>query len=77
MATWQIQASVDDEANLDEVAAAAEKAGLRIQQKLTALGLIIGEIDEEQIASVQAVRGISSVERTREVRIAPPGSDIQ
>jgi hypothetical protein len=77
MARWQIQASIEDGADLEQVASAAEQAGLRVQQKLAAVGLLIGEIDEEHIPSVQAVAGVSAVERTREIRIPPPGSPIQ
>jgi hypothetical protein len=62
---------------IDEVAAAAMRAGMTVEQRLPDLGVLTGEIDRDKLARLRQVDGISDVEEERTVRIPTPNSPIQ
>jgi hypothetical protein len=68
---------VDDDhlAAIDEVAAALQRAGLRLGDVLPAVGAITGCVDDP--AALAAVEGVSAVEPAREIRLPAPGEDVQ
>ena len=61
----------------NEVAAAAEQAGMKVEQRLNEIGVLTGVIDQDKIGRLRQVDGISDVEEERTVRIPPPDSPIQ
>lgn len=61
----------------DEVARAAEAAGLRIEQRLDGIGVLTGQIDAKALGRLRAVPGVEGVEQERRVGIAPPDSTVQ
>ena len=79
MAKVRLSLSVSDSHmnKIDEVAAAATRAGMTVEQRLTELGVLTGEIDQDKIDRLRQVDGVSDVEEERTVRIPPPGSPIQ
>jgi uncharacterized membrane protein (DUF441 family) len=65
-------------ASIDDVAAALEDAGLRVGAVMATIGVITGVADDPgQLAALQALDGVASVEVGREVRLPPPDSPIQ
>jgi hypothetical protein len=79
MSRTRLSVSVDDARlnRVSEVARALEKAGLKVEEELATIGVITGEIDDAKVDDVHRVEGVAHVEAEREVRIAPPESDIQ
>jgi len=61
----------------DEIVAASEKLGLQVSQRLPGIGVIIGEIDENQLAALRKLEGIAGVEPAHSFNLPPPQSDIQ
>jgi hypothetical protein len=68
---------VDDDhlGAIDEVAAALERAGLRVDAVLPAAGAITGSIGEP--AALAAVEGVAAIEPAREFRLPPPDEQVQ
>ena len=60
-----------------KVAAAAKRAGLKVEQQLKDLGVLTGVIDKDKIDRLRQVEGISHVEEERTISIPPPDSAIQ
>jgi hypothetical protein len=71
--------SVDDrhKDRLSEVVEHCEKLGLKVEQRLDAIGVVTGSIDSANVDAIRQIEGVSSVEPSREIRIAPPGSKLQ
>ena len=79
MAVVEVVVSVEDRYldQLPEVARRLEGAGLQVEQALDALGAVTGQVEEARIPALAQVEGVSSVERSREIHLSPPTSDIQ
>ena len=60
-----------------QVAQACTKAGLRITQKLEAIGILSGMINSTKLQALEQVEGVAAVEGTRSYQVAPPSSKIQ
>ena len=71
--------SVDDrhKDRLSEVIENCEKLGLKVEQRLDAIGVVTGSIDSANVDAIKQVEGVSSVEPSREIKIAPPDSKLQ
>jgi hypothetical protein len=79
MASKKYSLSVAD-GHLDrmpEIAREAEAAGLRIESRLEAVGVLTGSAAPDAVERLRGIPGVEAVEEEREVRIAPPGSRIQ
>ncbi len=72
-----ISVADDHMKRFSEVLKAAEKAGMKIDQKHKDLGVATGSIDADKLDSLRNVGGVDHVEQEREVKIAPPESDVQ
>ena len=68
---------VDDDhlAAIDEVAAALQRAGLRLGDVLPAVGAITGSVDDPAV--LDGVEGVAAVEQAQEVHLPPPEEDVQ
>jgi hypothetical protein len=79
MAKVRLSLSVSDShlKQLSQVAKAAKKAGMKVEQQHDALGVLTGSIDEKKLSALHRIEGVSHVEEQRAVGIAPPGSPIQ
>jgi hypothetical protein len=63
---------------IEDVAAALQEAGLRLDLVLPATGVITGAAeDEAALEAIAAVEGVASVERAQEIGIPPPDEQIQ
>jgi hypothetical protein len=60
---------------IDEVAAALQRAGLRLGDVLPAVGAITGSVDDP--AALAEVEGVAAVERAQEIRLPPPDAEVQ
>ncbi|MET0684808.1 MAG: hypothetical protein ABW060_05800 [Solirubrobacteraceae bacterium] len=60
---------------MDDVAAALQQAGLRLQSTLPATGVITGAAEDP--AALEAVPGVAAVEAARDVGVPPPDSPLQ
>lgn len=63
--------------DFSQVVKSIRKAGMKIEEQLKEIGVVTGSIDEKKIASLNKVKGVASVEQSRDVQIAPPDSNIQ
>lgn len=75
----RITVTVDD-AHLDDLeglAAALRAAGMQVQQILSSIGIITGEVADAQRAAIVQVPGVVSVENQQVFQLPPPDSDIQ
>jgi hypothetical protein len=79
VADIEVLVSVDDAHadRLTEVAEDLRRAGMRVEQTLEGLGTLTGFCDPGNLENVRRVRGVVSVERSREVEIPPPDADVQ
>lgn len=60
---------------MDDVAAALQQAGLRLQSTLPSTGVITGAAEDP--AALEAVPGVAAVETARDVGVPPPDSPLQ
>ncbi|WP_199728790.1 hypothetical protein [Corallococcus sp. CA053C] len=60
---------------IDGVVSGLRAAGLRDITVLAEVGLVQGVAREDALANLEQVPGVSAVERSREVRVLPPGSE--
>jgi hypothetical protein len=79
MAKVRLSLSVSDShmGRISKVAQAAEKAGLKVEQRLDDLGVLIGSIDEDKVGQLHGLDGVSHVEKAQVVGVPPPHSPIQ
>jgi hypothetical protein len=68
--------SVDAE-QWTETVAAAQRAGLQVDDEHQILGTLAGSIQEDRLADLEAVEGVRAVERSRNLRIPPPDAPVQ
>jgi hypothetical protein len=75
----KITISVADDAidRIDEVVAALEHGGLRVDQVLRPIGVITGSIDTQRVQALGNVPGVAAVEPQGTVRLPPPDADVQ
>lgn len=72
-----IQLTLASDADLERVAAAASALGMRVEQKLEALGVITGVADEGALDALRALPQVTALERSRAIKLPPRGSPIQ
>jgi hypothetical protein len=79
MAKVRLSVSISDShmGRISDVAAAAERAGMEVEQQLPQIGVLTGTIEQDRLQALQRVPGVQHVEEEREVGIAPPGSRLQ
>ncbi len=75
----KLSVSVDDEhlSKFSEIVKKVEKAGMKVDEKHKDLGVVNGSIEKDKVDSLRKVEGVAHIEEEREVRIAPPESDVQ
>ena len=75
----EIVVSVDDEnlGRLDEIVAALERIGMRVEHRMPSLGTVSGVADEALVDALRAVAGVEAVEAAQAFGIPPPDSDVQ
>ena len=59
------------------VADALRDAGLDVAQVLAEIGVVTGSVEPSRLSDVEAVRGVASVEQSREVRLPHPDEPVQ
>jgi hypothetical protein len=69
-----------DPQHVDAIADVAEELrarGMRVEQVLGEVGMVLGTIDAGAEQSVRAVDGVQSVDRSLDYRIPPPDAPVQ
>ena len=71
--------TVDDAhlARLDAVAEALRRHGLQVEQVLSEVGLIAGQLPAGRALGELRVEGVAAVEEARTVRLPPPDAPVQ
>lgn len=64
-------------AEVDDIAWRLAQAGMEVEQVLAVLGVVTGSVEESQLAALQRLPGVGSVEEQTSFRIPPPGADVQ
>ena len=73
-----ITVAEDRRAKLKQIASELQNNGLEVNSEpLENLGIITGLVEEPGIEQLKKVKGVTAVEPSRPVQIAPPESDIQ
>lgn len=73
-----VTVAADRKANLKQIASELQNHGLEISAApLENLGMISGLVEEKSIERLKNVNGVSAVEPSGTVQIAPPESDLQ
>jgi hypothetical protein len=68
----------DHLAAIDEVAAALQRAALRLGDVLPAAGAITGAVEDSALLpALAAVDGVAAVEPAQEIQLPPPDEPIQ
>ncbi|HVF79127.1 MAG TPA: hypothetical protein VNA28_12595 [Solirubrobacteraceae bacterium] len=62
---------------LDDLAGRLVRAGMQVEQVLSAVGAITGSLEDAQLAVVARLAGVAAVEQQAASRIAPPEAEIQ
>ncbi|BCJ75045.1 hypothetical protein CS0771_45890 [Catellatospora sp. IY07-71] len=75
----RITVSVNDDhvTQIDDLAERLRTAGMRVDQVLSAAGMITGAVDQDRRASIAMVPGVAAVEDETSFQLPPPESDIQ
>ncbi|HSL00761.1 MAG TPA: hypothetical protein VK869_10525 [Rubrobacteraceae bacterium] len=79
MAEVNVSVSVAD-SSMDRFSGVVRRlkdSGLNVDQELEDIGVVTGSVDSEKVEGLGEVEGVARVERSRDLRIAPPDSDIQ
>ena len=79
MEKLKVNVSVADDhlRSMQEVVQRLKDAGLSVEQTLEGLGIVTGTVEAAKLPALSGLEGVSAVETDREVRIAPPDSDLQ
>jgi hypothetical protein len=67
---------VVDVDRMDAVVRALAEIGVRIDQEIPAIGVVIGHVPEALITTIGRIDGVSAVEAERQVVIDGPDSDL-
>jgi hypothetical protein len=78
-ATVNVIVLLDDEGlnRVDEALRDLRAAGLSVHKVMPSIGTITGSVEEKHLQKLRHVRGVSSVEISREYRVPPPDSEVQ
>ena len=79
MAAEQVNVSIaeDYRDRFPEVIARVKRTGLKVEHELAEIGVVTGTIDPARLAALERVEGVAAAEVGRQIRIAPPESEIQ
>ena len=79
MAAEQVNVSIaeDYRDRFPEVIERVKQAGLEVEHELADIGVVTGTIDSARLAALERVEGVAAAEVGRQIRIAPPESEIQ
>jgi hypothetical protein len=79
MAKVHLTVSIKDEhlPRFQDVVDRMRKTGFAVDQELKSTGVVTGNIDSEKVSDLRRLNEVAHVEESRNVGIAPPGSEIQ
>jgi hypothetical protein len=62
--------------NIDDVADRLAKAGLSVNAKLAAIGVVTGSAETAAISNLRSIEGVEDVSEDAPVQLPPPGSPL-
>jgi hypothetical protein len=79
MATEHVTVAIDERfrGRFAQVVERIKSAGLKVDQELEEAGVVTGSIVADKLSDLERVEGVAAAERDRQIRIAPPESDVQ
>ena len=79
MSKVKLSVLIDDEhrGDFSKVVKSIKKAGMEVDNQLQEIGVVTGSIDAKKVRSLHKVKGVASVEQSRDYQIPPPDSDVQ
>jgi hypothetical protein len=73
----QVLLAEEHQASLPAVIARLQEAGMEVAEKLEEVGAVTGHVRSTQVEALRGIDGVSDVERSRAVGVAPPDSPVQ
>ncbi len=61
----------------DAVVQQAAAAGLEVEDRMTAVGVVTGRVSRDRTAALAGVDGVEAVEEERTFQLPPPDSPVQ
>jgi hypothetical protein len=81
MAAQDVTVAIDDAhlapSQFNEIVRRMEQAGLTVASRGQLTGVVSGSIEADKLAELERIPGVAAVERSRAIRIPPPGSELQ
>ena len=79
MATERVNVAIDEkyQGRFSQVVKRMKSAGFKVDEELQDIGVVTGSIDSDKLLELEQVEGVAAAERSGEIRIAAPESDVQ
>ncbi len=80
MSDWQpVTVALSDGGlgDVDDVVARLRSAGMRVDEVLHPVGVVVGAVDPAQVQVLAGLAGVAAVERQHSMRTPDPESEIQ
>jgi hypothetical protein len=79
MSRVNVSVLVSDESlsRIDDVVKQVKSRGMHVDRVLQKTGVLTGSVEADDLGGLNKVNGVSGVEQQRQIRIAPPDSDVQ
>lgn len=70
---------IDDDniTRMDEVLKDLRACGLSVHKVMPSLGTVTGSVERHHMEKLRRLRGVASVDVSREYRVPPPDSEVQ
>lgn len=71
MSTVEIIVKIDDAATdkMSEIATECQAAGMKIEQQMSAVGMISGSIEPANVSKLEQIKGVSYVEESKSISL--------
>jgi len=73
----QINVVLVDGADIQDAVTQATAIGMRVEQALGAVGILVGDIEQTRLDQLRQLPQVETVEASRRIEIAPPDSSTQ
>lgn len=72
MSKVEIIVKIEDEAadKMSEIAAECQTAGMSVEQQMSVVGMITGNIEQTNISKIEQIKGVSYVEESKTINSA-------
>jgi hypothetical protein len=79
MSQVNVTVAIEDShlARMPEVIQKLQSAGMRVEESLEEMGIVIGSCDAAQMQALSQIEGVAAVETESQYQLAPPDAEIQ